>query len=59
MGFPAASAGPEPRNRTQIRHAGPSYRPVIPARHTGETGIHRSGARTVERWVPACAGTTA
>src|SRR2546423_6387440 len=55
MGFPAASAGPEPRNRTH----NPSYRPVIPARHTGETGIHRSGARTVERWVPVCAGTTA
>jgi len=55
MDFPAASAGPEPRNRTH----NPSYRPVIPARHTGETGIHRSGARTVERWVPACAGTTA
>jgi len=26
MGFPAASAGPEPRNRTQIRHTGPSHR---------------------------------
>src|SRR5438045_9365619 len=55
MGFPAASAGPDPSQP----YANPSYRPVIPARHTGGTGIHRAGARTVERWVPVCAGTTA